>query len=103
MNHTIGIIMMALLATSVAQTQSKQKKTQHFVISKTFPFTAEKVWSVVGEDYGAIAHSHPAILHSEYVNGNLQAGEGAERVCYFNEKKTQFLKEKMVDYDSVNK
>ena len=53
----------------------------------------------MGEDYGAIANSHPKIIASDYVSGTLQAGEGAERVCYFNEKGSQFLKEKMTNYN----
>ena len=75
-----------------------QKKVQSFKISKKLPFPAEKVWAVVGEDYGRIAHSHPRIVASDYINGTLHAGEGAERVCYFNDKQTQYLKEKMVDF-----
>lgn len=80
-----------------------QKKVKTFTISKVLPHSAEKVWAVVGEDYGAIAYSHPKIVYSEYINGSLKAGEGAERVCNFNDKGTQYLKEKMVNYDPVNK
>lgn len=76
----------------------KQKKVQKFEISKVMPFAAEKVWAIVGEDYGAVAYSHPRIVKSEYIHGSLKAGEGAERVCYFNEKHTQYLQEKMIDY-----
>lgn len=79
-----------------------QKKVQTFEVERAIPFPAEQVWAVVGEDYGYIAHSHPKIVQSSYINGTLEAGEGAERVCYFNEKGTQFLKEKMVDYDPAN-
>ena len=76
----------------------KEKKLQKFQISKVIDLPAEKVWEVVGEDYGRIAHSHPKIIESEYINGTLESGEGAERICYFNEKQTQFLKEKMINY-----
>ena len=38
------------------------------------------------------------ILTGRVESGTLKAGEGAERVCYFNDKETQFLKEKMIDY-----
>ncbi len=75
-----------------------QKKVQRFSESKVIDLPADKIWAIVGEDYGAIAYSHPAIVSSDYVNGTLKAGEGAERVCNFNEKGTKFLKEKMVNY-----
>ncbi|MBO3700119.1 SRPBCC family protein [Roseivirga sp. E12] len=74
------------------------KKVQKFEISKVIPFPAQKVWALVGEDYGAVAYSHPKVIESEFINGSLKAGEGAERICYFNEKHTQYLQEKMVDY-----
>lgn len=79
-----------------------QKKTQNFLVSHVINAPADKVWKVVGEDYGAIANSHPKIVSSEYINGSLNAGEGAERVCNFNEKGTQFLREKQVNYDPEN-
>ncbi|NND06785.1 MAG: SRPBCC family protein [Saprospiraceae bacterium] len=63
---------------------------------------ADKVWAVVGEDYGAIANSHPKILRSDYVGGTLAPGEGAQRVCYFNESGTSLLKEQQVNYDPEN-
>ena len=85
------------LITSSVMAQ-KQKKVQQFKVSKVIALPADKVWEVVGEDYGKIAHSHPKIIASDYVDGTLMAGEGAQRVCYFNEKQTQFLKEKMVNY-----
>ena len=76
----------------------KQKKVQSFQVSKVIDVPADQLWDVVGKDYGKIAYSHPKIIASEYVDGSLMAGEGAQRVCYFNEKQTQFLKEKMVNY-----
>ena len=82
--------------------QTKEKKVQTFAVTHIIQAPADKVWAVVGEDYGAIANSHPKIVKSDYVNGSLQAGEGAERVCYFNEKGTRFLKEKQFDYDPEN-
>lgn len=88
---------MAILA-GLAFSTNGQKKVQTFQVSKVLPFSAQEVWAVVGEDYGSIAYSHPKIIASDYINGTLKAGEGAERVCYFNEKETQFLKEKMVNY-----
>lgn len=79
-----------------------QKKVQTFTVSHVINAPADKVWAVVGEDYGAIAHSHPKIISSDYINGTLKAGEGAERVCNFNESGTRFLKEKQVNYDPAN-
>lgn len=79
-----------------------QKKTQSFSVSHVIQAPAEKVWAVVGEDYGAIANSHPKIISSNYINGTLKAGEGAERVCNFNEQGTRYLKEKQVNFDPAN-
>jgi hypothetical protein len=76
-----------------------QKKVQKFTISKVIRASADQVWAIVGEDYGAIANSHPKIIRSNYVNGSLKGGEGAERVCFFNEKGTKFVKEKQLNYD----
>ncbi|MEL7006831.1 MAG: SRPBCC family protein, partial [Bacteroidota bacterium] len=75
-----------------------QKKVQKISMSKVIPVDAKTVWKIVGEDYGKIAHSHPKIVSSDYLEGSLVGGEGVERVCYFNEKETRFLKEKMIDF-----
>ena len=88
---------------NVVSAQKKVKKVKKFTVTKVIPHSAEKVWAIVGEDYGAIANSHPKIVYSEYINGSLKAGEGAERVCNFNAAGTQYLKEKMVNYDPANK
>ena len=90
-----AIAVMVLPKSILAQT----KKTQNFKISRIINASADQVWKVVGEDYGAIANSHPKIVSSDYVSGTLKAGEGAERVCNFNDKGTQFLKEKQVNYN----
>lgn len=79
-----------------------QKKVQNFTVTRVIKAPAEKVWAVVGEDYGAVSKSHPAIISSEYVGGSLKGGEGAERVCYLNEKKTKSTHEKQVEYDPQN-
>lgn len=79
-----------------------QKKVKKFTVSHVIKAPADQVWAVVGEDYGAIAQSHPKIVSSEYINGTLMAGEGAERVCNFNKKGTRYLKEKMVDYNPMD-
>lgn len=97
--------MLVFLFASLSQfgfTQTSTKKVKTISAEKTLPFAAEKVWAIVGEDYGAIANSHPKIIKSEYINGSLEAGEGAERLCYFNEDGSRFLKEKMINYDPEN-
>lgn len=88
-----------MVAVSGVAMGQKQKKVQSFSTSRIINAPANKVWKVVGEDYGSVAYSHPKIISSDYEPGTLKAGEGAERVCYFNEKQTQFLKEKMINYD----
>ena len=99
MKLTIRILTLGILvAFSDGVQAQKQKKVQKFKVSKVIDLPADQIWAVVGEDYGRIAHSHPKIIASNYVDGTLKAGEGAERICYFNEKQTQFLKEKMVNY-----
>ncbi len=95
MRMALLVVLVMLGGNAEAQ---KQKKVQTFKVSKVIDLPADDLWAVVGDDYGRIAYSHPKIIASDYINGTLKAGEGAERVCYFNEKQTQFLKEKMVNY-----
>ncbi len=96
----LAVLLFGFSTTTFAQETTKKVKT--LSAEKILPFSAEKIWAILGEDYGAIAKSHPRIIESNYINGTLKAGEGAERVCYFNEKHTQYLKEKMIDYDPEN-
>ncbi|MEP1034168.1 SRPBCC family protein [Ekhidna sp.] len=99
MRKTMRVLALGILVALSGNVEAqKQKKLQKFQISKVMDIPADQLWEVVGEDYGRIAYSHPKIIASDYINGTLKAGEGAERVCYFNEKQTQFLKEKMVNY-----
>lgn len=79
-----------------------QKKVKTFEVSRVIQAPAQNVWKVVGEDFGAIANSHPKILSSNYINGSLKSGEGAERVCNFNERKTKYTHEKQISYDPEN-
>ncbi len=97
MTTILRMLAVGLLISANLQLKA-QKRVQTFKLSKDLPVSAEAVWKVVGEDYGKIAHSHPKIVASEYINGSLAGGEGAERVCYFNDKETRFLKEKMIDF-----
>lgn len=94
---TLAFILLSAHISLKAETEPKKVKS--FTVSKEIDLPADKVWAIVGEDYGAIANSHPQIVSSDYINGTMSACEGAERVCNFNDKGTQYLKEKMVDYD----
>lgn len=94
--------MAIMLTGSITAQEKKEKRTQNFVVTSTIDAPADKVWAVVGEDYGGIAYSHPKIVSSDYINGSLKAGEGAERVCNFNEKGTRYLQEKQVNYNPEN-
>lgn len=93
--------MMSVLAIAflggVVKAQDKKVKT--FSLEKTLPFSADQIWKVVAEDYGKVADSHPRIIASEYTAGSLRGEEGAERICYFNDQKTQFLHEKIKDWN----
>lgn len=80
----------------------ERKKVKKFKVEKVLPFPAKDVWAVIGDDYGKIAQSHPKIIKSEYLGGTLKGEKGAERICYFNEEGTQFLKEKISEFDPEN-
>lgn len=101
-SKNLKVLVTVMIALGMTQLVIAQKKVQNFTITKIINAPADQVWKVVGEDYGAIANSHPKIISSNYISGSLKAGEGAERVCNFNEKGTQFLKEKQVNYDPEN-
>ena len=98
----LAVLMLANTTAFAGNGDSKKKKGVKFTVERTIPASADKVWAVVGEDYGAIANSHPTIVSSNYVNGSLKSGEGAERVCNLNEKGTKYVQEKQVDYDPDN-
>lgn len=102
MKSIIRISFLLLFSFLFLQSAHAQKKVRTFSVSKTFDISADKIWAVIGEDYGAVANSHPKIISSNYVSGTLKAGEGAERICNFNKKGTKYLKEKMVNYDPGN-
>ncbi len=100
--NLLGVLIVAMIIPVSISAQVKKKKAQSFTVTNIINAPADKVWQVVGEDYGAIANSHPKIVKSEYISGSLKAGEGSERVCYFNDKETKYLKEKQVSYDPAN-
>lgn len=102
MKSSIKISLLGLFIFLGFQPSFAQKKVKTFTVEHVIDAPANKVWAVVGEDYGAIARSHPKIVSSNYVNGTLKAGEGAERVCSFNDKGTRYLHEKQVSFDPDN-
>lgn len=102
MNNWIKSSLLFVMIFLLGQTVIAQKKVQTFTVTHIINAPADKVWAVVGEDYGAIANSHPKIVSSDYLNGTLKAGEGAERVCNFNESGSRYLHEKQVDFDPQN-
>ena len=91
-----------LLSTLFSFNASAQKKAKSITLSYTINAPAEKVWEVVGEDYGDIYRSHPKVLTSNLINGSKKAEEGAERICNFNEKGTKYVKERITAFDSEN-
>lgn len=94
------LITLALMATTtIIMAQSMSKKHRTFEVSRELPFSAEKVWKAVADDYGNIANAHPKIIASEYTSGSLKGEKGAQRLCYFNEKQTQVLHEEIVKWD----
>lgn len=100
---SIRLAIAMVLSTFVLTALQAQKKVKKLTISYVIDAPADKVWAVVGEDYGSIANSHPKIISSDYINGSLKGGEGAERVCHFNKKGTRYVKEKQLDYDPTNR
>ena len=97
----LSIILALMVFIPNGQAQ-KQKKVQTFTVSKVIKAPAAEVWRVIGEDYGAIAHSHPTIIASDYESGSLKGGEGAQRYCAFNESGTRYLKEMQTEFDAAN-
>lgn len=95
-------IMLVLGLSQQAFAQSMSKKYKVIEVERVLPFSAEKVWATVAEDYGKIAESHPRILRSEYEAGSLKGELGAQRMCAFNDKGTQVLHEKITDWDPEN-
>lgn len=96
----VWLITLAFTATTtLMMAQSMNKKHRTFEVSRELPFSADKVWKAVADDYGNIANAHPKIIASEYAEGSLKGEKGAQRMCYFNEKQTQLLHEQIVDWN----
>ncbi|OJJ16175.1 hypothetical protein BKI52_36015 [marine bacterium AO1-C] len=86
------------MSTGNVNTTQNSKKQQEVIAERVVHQPADKVWQLIGEDYGAIANSHPAIVKSEYASGTIIGGEGAERMCYFNDKGSQMFHEKIIEW-----
>lgn len=102
MNTNFKNTVLAIFTLMSMSILAQEKKVHIFTIEKTITASTDSVWAVVGEDFGAIANSHPKIVSSNYINGSLKAEEGTERVCNFNEKGTKFTHEKIVEYNPKN-
>ncbi|MEM9327733.1 MAG: SRPBCC family protein [Bacteroidota bacterium] len=94
----LSILFLSIITIDNMYAQSTKKQRQ-VIAERTVQLPADQVWHILAEDYGAIANSHPTIVKSEYASGTLTGGEGAERVCYFNEKGTQMFHEKITKWE----
>ena len=70
MNSSIklGLMLMFLIsalslsAQNAAQgSKKKEKKIVTFTVERIIPASVDQVWKVVGEEFGAIANSHPKL------------------------------------------
>ena len=102
MRKEIRIIVVIALLMGVSIAKAQDKKRHKIVVSREIDASPQKLWKVVGEDYGAIANSHPKIVKSEYKGGSLKGGEGVERVCYLNDSKSKYIQEKQLKFDPEN-
>ncbi|WP_299314801.1 SRPBCC family protein [uncultured Aquimarina sp.] len=92
----LGIISVNALA------QSMVKKFRTVKVEIKIDAPAERVWKAMVLDYGEISNFSPYIFTSEYTNGSLKGELGAERKCNFNEKGTQWSKERIAEIDNEN-
>ena len=97
-----GIALLLMTISIQLFAQDSDKKLTVFSVERIIPASVDKVWKVVGEDFGAIANSHPKIVSSYYNQGHITGGENATRHCNFNEKGTKYLEEKQVSFDAEN-
>ncbi len=104
MRTTINIVLIVLImvASTNIFAQQTDKKVITFSVERTINASADNVWKVVGEDFGAIANSHPKIVSSHFNQGFISGGENASRTCNFNEKGTKYLQETQIDFDAEN-
>ena len=85
-----------------ASAQSMAKKFRTVKVEMKIDAPAERVWEAMVLDYGEISNFSPYIYTSEYANSSLKGELGAERKCNFNEKGTQWVKERIAAIDSKN-
>ena len=98
----ISLSIIAMLASINVFAQKTDKKVITFSVERTINAPIDQVWKVVGEDFGAIANSHPKIVSSKYNQGHITGGENVTRTCNYNEKGTKYIQEKQVSYDPEN-
>ncbi|WP_196885366.1 SRPBCC family protein [Aureivirga sp. CE67] len=98
----IGLSLILIAFSTQIFAQKKDKKVIEFSVERIINAPVEDVWRVVGEDFGAIANSHPKIVSSEYNQGHITGGVNASRRCNFNEEGTKYLEEKQIEFDAVN-
>ena len=60
----IGLFLFLISISLNVIAQKTDKKVITFSVERIINAPAEKVWKVVGEDFGAIANSHPKIVSS---------------------------------------
>ncbi len=98
--NTVALLLVVFVGQVSAQ--KTDKKVVNFTVERTIDMPASKVWHVVGEDFGAIANSHPKIVSSEFNQGHMTGGENVSRTCNFNEKGTKYLQETQINFDAEN-
>ncbi|AXT59225.1 SRPBCC family protein [Aquimarina sp. AD10] len=99
---SIVTLAMFTLVSTIMTAQSMEKKFRTVKVEMKIDAPAERVWEVMVLDYGEISNFSPYIYTSEYTNGSLNGKLGAERKCNFNEKGTQWSKERIAEIDSEN-
>lgn len=95
----LALILLATITITTTTAMAQTKKQQQVMAERTVNLPADQVWHILAEDYGAISNSHPTIVKSEYTAGSVKGGEGAERMCYFNEKGSQMFHEKIIKWE----
>ncbi|NME67965.1 SRPBCC family protein [Flammeovirga aprica] len=95
-------IALIIVVTGLTSFIFTRERTNKITIKQYIPARVDKVWAVVGEDFGGIAKTNPNIVSSSLINGFERAGEGAERVCNFNYEGTSYIHEKQVDFNPDN-
>ncbi len=95
-------IALALISTPTLLAQKMDKAYKTVVASRVINQPADKVWALIGEDYGYIANTHPGIYYSNYEAGSVVGELNAQRVCNLNEKGTKVLHEQITNWDPIN-